>query len=125
MHTMSSTPGGWATRRRGQRRATTPDGVGTTTTERTARRCRSPREPACSAGRSAQRAFLNASASPRRSTSTTGRRTPAYVWLNDYRLACRLGGATTDEVIIRNLPLHLADSARTWHMHLPASQIHN
>jgi hypothetical protein len=47
------------------------------------------------------------------------------VWLNDYRLACQLGGATTDEVIIRNLPLHLADSTRTWLEHLPASQIHN
>jgi hypothetical protein len=47
------------------------------------------------------------------------------VWLNDYRLACQLGGATTDEVIIRNLPLHLADSARTWLEHLPASPIHN
>jgi hypothetical protein len=46
------------------------------------------------------------------------------VWLNDYRLACQLGGATTDEVIIRNLPLHLADSARKWLEHLPASQIH-
>jgi hypothetical protein len=43
------------------------------------------------------------------------------VWLNDYCLACQLGGATTDEVIIRNLPLHLADSARTWLEHLPAS----
>jgi hypothetical protein len=32
---------------------------------------------------------------------------------------------TTDKVIIRNLPLHLADSARTWLEHLPASQIHN
>jgi hypothetical protein len=47
------------------------------------------------------------------------------VWLNDYRLACQLGGATTDEVIIRNLRLHLANSARTWLEHLPASQIHN
>jgi hypothetical protein len=47
------------------------------------------------------------------------------VWLNDYRLACQLGGATTDEVIIRNLPLHLAGSTRTWLEHLPASQIHN
>jgi hypothetical protein len=47
------------------------------------------------------------------------------VWLNDYRLACQLGGATSDEVIIRNLPLHLGDSARTWLEHLPASQIHN
>jgi hypothetical protein len=34
------------------------------------------------------------------------------------------GGATTDVVIIRNLPLHLADSARTWLEHLPPSQIH-
>jgi hypothetical protein len=41
------------------------------------------------------------------------------------RLACQLGGATTNEVIIRNLPLHLADSARTWLEHLPPSQIHN
>jgi hypothetical protein len=40
-------------------------------------------------------------------------------------LACQLGGATTDEVIIRNLPLHLADSAQTWLEHLPPSQIHN
>jgi hypothetical protein len=51
--------------------------------------------------------------------------TDPRVWLNDYRLACQLGGATTDEVIIRNLPLHLADSARTWLEHLPANQIHN
>jgi hypothetical protein len=47
------------------------------------------------------------------------------VWLNDYRLACQLGGATTDEVVIRNLPLHLANSARTWLEHLPPSQVHN
>jgi hypothetical protein len=38
--------------------------------------------------------------------------TDPRVWLNDYRLACQLGGATSDEVIIRNLPLHLADLAR-------------
>jgi hypothetical protein len=47
------------------------------------------------------------------------------LWLNNYRLACQLGGATTDEVIIRNLLLHLADSARTWLEHLPPNQIHN
>jgi hypothetical protein len=51
--------------------------------------------------------------------------TDPRVWLNDYRLACQLGGATNDEVIIRNLPLPLGDSARTWLEHLPASQIHN
>jgi hypothetical protein len=51
--------------------------------------------------------------------------TDPRVWLNDYHLACQLGGATSDEVIIRNLPIHLADSARTWLKHQPASQIHN
>jgi hypothetical protein len=51
--------------------------------------------------------------------------TDPRVWLNNYRLACQLGGATTDEVIIRNLPLHLADLVRTWLKHLLASQIHN
>ena len=43
------------------------------------------------------------------------------LWLNDYRLACQLGSATDDAVIICNLPLHLADSARTWLEHLPAN----
>jgi hypothetical protein len=38
--------------------------------------------------------------------------TDPRVWLNDYHLACQLGGATSDEVIIRNLPLHLTDSAQ-------------
>jgi hypothetical protein len=28
--------------------------------------------------------------------------TDPRVWLNDYRLACQLDGATTNEVIIRN-----------------------
>jgi hypothetical protein len=51
--------------------------------------------------------------------------TDPRVWLNDYRLACQLGGATTDEAIIHNLPLHLADSVRTRLEHLPANQIHN
>ena len=54
----------------------------------------------------------------------SGKTDPA-VWLNDYRLACQLGGATEDAVIIRNLPLHLVDATRTWLEHLPANQIHN
>nr|CAB3471350.1 unnamed protein product [Digitaria exilis] len=49
--------------------------------------------------------------------------TDPRVWLNDYRLACQLGGATDDAMIIRNLPLHLADSARTWLEHLPPNRI--
>ena len=51
--------------------------------------------------------------------------TDPSLWLNDYRLACQLGDAIDDAVIIRNLPLHLADSMRTWLEHLPASQIHD
>jgi hypothetical protein len=51
--------------------------------------------------------------------------TDSRIWINDYRLACQLGWATIDEVVIRNLSLHLADSARTWLEHLLASQIHN
>jgi hypothetical protein len=51
--------------------------------------------------------------------------TDPRVWLNDYRLACQLGGVTTDEVIIRNLPLHLTSSAQTWLEHQLPSQIHN
>jgi hypothetical protein len=51
--------------------------------------------------------------------------TDPRVWINDYRLTCQLGRATTDEVIIHNLPLHLANSVRTWLEHLLASQIHN
>jgi hypothetical protein len=73
----SSMPGGRATRRRGRRRATTLDWVGATTAGRTAHRCWSPREPAGSAGRSARRVSPSASANPRQSTNTTGRRTPA------------------------------------------------
>ena len=30
-----------------------------------------------------------------------------------------------DAVIIRNLPLHLADATRMWLEHLPADQIHD
>jgi hypothetical protein len=49
----------------------------------------------------------------RQSTSIhkyTGETDPR-VWIKDYHLACQLGGATTNEVIIHNLPLHLVDSA--------------
>jgi hypothetical protein len=34
------------------------------------------------------------------------------LWLVDYRLACQLGGADDDNLIIRNLPLFLSDAAR-------------
>jgi hypothetical protein len=34
------------------------------------------------------------------------------IWLEDYRLACNAGGARDDLFIIKNLPLHITDSAR-------------
>jgi hypothetical protein len=45
------------------------------------------------------------------------------LWLADYRLACQLGGADNDNLIIRNLPLFLSDVARAWLEHLPPAQI--
>jgi hypothetical protein len=45
------------------------------------------------------------------------------MWLADYRLACQLGGADDDNLIIRNLPLFLSDAARAWLEHLPPAQI--
>jgi hypothetical protein len=59
---------------------------------------------------------------PANLTKYSGESTPE-VWLNDYRLACQLGGADDDRLIIRNLPLHLGDSARAWLEHLPTHTI--
>jgi hypothetical protein len=64
--------------------------------------------------------FLQRFRQPTSIDKYTGETDPR-VWINDYCLACQLGGATTDEVIICNLPLDLADSTRTWLEHLPAS----
>jgi hypothetical protein len=47
------------------------------------------------------------------------------VWLEDYRLACHAGGATDDLFVIKNLPLYLSDSARTWLEHLPCDKIND
>ena len=51
--------------------------------------------------------------------------TNAELWLADYRLACQLGGADDDFLIIHNMPLHLADTARAWLEHLPERMIHD
>jgi hypothetical protein len=45
------------------------------------------------------------------------------VWLEDYRLACHTGAATDDLFVIKNLPLYLDDSTRTWLEHLPRDKI--
>jgi hypothetical protein len=47
------------------------------------------------------------------------------LWLTDYRLACQLGGTDDDNLIIRNLPLFLSDTARAWLEHLPPGHISN
>jgi hypothetical protein len=47
------------------------------------------------------------------------------LWLADFRLACQLGGTNDDNLIIRNLPLFLSDTARAWLEHLPPWQISN
>jgi hypothetical protein len=47
------------------------------------------------------------------------------VWLEDYQLACHAGGATDDLFVIKNLPLYLGDSARTWLKHLLRDKIHD
>ena len=52
-----------------------------------------------------------------------GGETDPGLWLEDYRLAYRTGGAKSDVFIIRNLPLYLTDSARTWLEHLPTDKI--
>jgi len=57
-------------------------------------------------------------------TESSGETNPE-LWLADYRLACQLGEANDDLLIIRNLPLHLADSARAWLEHLPKRMIHD
>jgi hypothetical protein len=49
--------------------------------------------------------------------------TRSELWLADYRLACQLIGANDDNLIIRNLPLFLSDTARAWLEHLPPAQI--
>jgi hypothetical protein len=39
--------------------------------------------------------------------------------------ACHEGGAIDDLVIIKNLPLYLGDSTRTWLEHLPRDKINS
>jgi hypothetical protein len=49
--------------------------------------------------------------------------TNPIVWLEDYRLACRVGGADKDLFIVQFLPIYLADTARAWLNHMPRNSI--
>jgi hypothetical protein len=74
----SSTLGGRARRMRERWQATTLGGVDATTAMKTALRCQSPQGPVCSAGRSARWPSPSASASPRPSSSITGKQIPVH-----------------------------------------------
>jgi hypothetical protein len=50
-------------------------------------------------------------------------KTNRIVWLEDYNLACRAGGADSDLFIIQFLPIYLADTSRAWLNHLPRNSI--
>jgi hypothetical protein len=104
--------------------ATTP-GVGEATTTGRIRVPR-PNHPVCKAfSRAIRRApFLTRFRTLTTITKYSGE-TRLELWLADYRLACQLGGTDDDNLIIRNLPLFLSDSARAWLEHLPPAQISN
>jgi hypothetical protein len=50
-------------------------------------------------------------------------KTSPSVWLEDYRLACREGGADDNLFIMQFLHIYLSDSARAWLDHLPRNVI--
>ena len=54
----------------------------------------------------------------------TGETNPG-VWVEDYRLACRAGGANDDQFVIQYLPICLGENVRAWLEFLPADTIGN
>ena len=67
--------------------------------------------------RTKARDILNTAFPPRYRPPTNipkySRETNPRLWLEDYQLACHAGGADSDNFIIHNLPLFLANSALT------------
>jgi hypothetical protein len=55
-------------------------------------------------------------------TKYDGKSNP-IIWLEDYRLTCRVGGATDDLFIILFLAIYLAESTKAWLGHLPRNTI--
>jgi hypothetical protein len=94
--------------------------------ESSASRSPSPEPPGPQAfSRAIRRApFLTRFRTPTTITKYSGETRPE-LWLADYRLACQLGGTDDDNLIIRNLPMFLSDTARAWLEHLPPRQISN
>jgi hypothetical protein len=50
-------------------------------------------------------------------------RTNPSIFLEDYRLTCRVGGADDDIFIIQFLPIYLANTSRAWLDQLPRNSI--
>jgi hypothetical protein len=46
-------------------------------------------------------------------------KTNPNVWLEDYHLVCRAGGADSNLFIIQFIPIYLPDTSRAWLDHLP------
>jgi hypothetical protein len=102
---------------------TTLDGVAATTTGRTRAHHLNPRDRGSSQDIH-NTPFLARFQQPTNITKYSGEMNPE-LRLDDYRLACQLGGEDNDRFIIRNLSLFLVDSARAWLEHLSARHIHN
>jgi hypothetical protein len=109
---------------RGCAEATTPGTEDAMTVRRIGVPC--PNHQVCkpSAGPYDGRAFPAWFRAPTTITKYSGETRPE-LWLADYRLACQLGGTDDDNLIIRNCPLFLSDTARAWLEHLPPAQISN
>jgi hypothetical protein len=50
-------------------------------------------------------------------------KTNPNVWLEDYRLACRAGGADNDLFMLQFLPIYLVGTSKAWIDHLPRNSI--
>jgi hypothetical protein len=49
--------------------------------------------------------------------------TNTSVWLEDYRLTCRMAGIKDDYLIIQFLPIHLVVATEDWLKHLPTETV--
>jgi hypothetical protein len=50
-------------------------------------------------------------------------KTNPSIWLEDYRLTCRAGGADSNMFIIQFLPIYWVNTSRAWLDHLPRDSI--
>jgi hypothetical protein len=68
--------------------------------------------------------FLKCFGVPSNITKYDSKTNPS-LWLEDYRLTCKAGGADDDLFIIQFLPNYLANSARVWLDHLSRNVINS